>query len=64
MQRVHALSRRNRERILHRLQDAADAGSVPAGEALVRLSILKELVPAAGRGLSTRAAIPGQAAAA
>ena len=39
---VHPLSRENRARILRRLQNAADGGSVAAGEALVRLSLIKE----------------------
>ena len=65
MRRLHPLSHENRKRILHGLQSAADAGNVPAAEALVRLSLLKELGSKEQHNTSTGAvmAAPGQAVA-
>lgn len=40
---ISPLSRENRYRILKSLQKAAEAGNVPAREALVRLSLFKEM---------------------
>jgi len=65
--RIHPLSQRNRARLLRTLQEAAEAGSVPAAAELIRLSLLKEPRPeghhSATAGPATIAA-PGTAAAA